>query len=111
VKLFYRTTIALCIFLAIAFLTAGTASAGTKPVADFTYTVNPGTYNVSTFYVEFTDTSTGEPTMWFWSFGDGTYSTVQNPTHEYISAGDYTVGLTVRNSWGISWYGETLHLV
>lgn len=110
-KILYKITIALCVFLAIVSLTAGTAAAGTKPVADFTYTVNDGTDNTSVFNVEFTDTSTGEPTQWFWSFGDDTYSTVQNPTHEYISAGDYMVTLTVRNSWGISWTTETLHLV
>jgi PKD repeat protein len=109
-KTIYKISI-IGILLAITSLTAGTAAAGTKPVADFTYTVNDGIYNTSVFNVQFTDTSIGEPTQWFWNFGDDTYSTVQNPTHEYISVGDYTVTLNVRNSWGISRTAEILHLV
>src|SRR5829696_2483406 len=30
-----------------------------------------------------------------WQFGDGTTSTEQFPTHQYVSEGDYTVQLTV----------------
>ena len=48
--------------------------------------------------VSFTDTSTGSPTSWSWSFGDGTSSTVQNPSKTYAAAGTYTVSLTASNS-------------
>lgn len=44
---------------------------------------------------QFTDTSTGNPTWWSWSFGDGTTSTQQSPSHCYASPGTYTVTLTV----------------
>lgn len=54
------------------------------------------------FTVTFTDTSIGNPTSWAWDFGDGSTSSVQNPTHEYIIAGDYTVTLTVANANGSS---------
>ena len=38
----------------------------------------------------------GEPGFsWYWDFGDGTTSTLQNPTHTYQSIGEYTVTLTV----------------
>jgi beta propeller repeat protein len=50
--------------------------------------------------VTFTDKSTGSPTSWKWSFGDGTYSTTKNPTHTYSEAGKYTVSLTVKNDAG-----------
>jgi len=50
--------------------------------------------------VKFTDASTGTPTKWKWSFGDGTSSTLQNPTHKYSAAGNYAVTLTVSNSAG-----------
>jgi YVTN family beta-propeller protein len=50
--------------------------------------------------VAFTDKSTGTPTKWKWTFGDGTTSTKQNPTHKYSKAGKYTVVLTVSNAAG-----------
>jgi PKD repeat protein len=34
---------------------------------------------------------------WNWSFGDGTSSTLQNPSHTYNSNGSYTVSLTVND--------------
>lgn len=52
--------------------------------------------------VDFTDNSTNSPTAWAWDFGDGNTSTEQNPTHVYAAAGDYTVALTVTNTFGNS---------
>ncbi|MCO5384235.1 MAG: PKD domain-containing protein [Methanosarcina barkeri] len=52
--------------------------------------------------VTFTDTSTGSPASWKWSFGDGNNSTDQNPANVYSKAGNYTVKLTVNNSAGSS---------
>jgi PKD repeat protein len=49
--------------------------------------------------VNFTDQSTGAAS-WDWDFGDGGSSTAQNPSHEYTSAGTYTVSLTVTNACG-----------
>ena len=45
--------------------------------------------------VNFTDYSTGSPKKWKWDFGDGTLSTLQNPTHVYGGIGRYTVTLEV----------------
>jgi PKD repeat protein len=45
--------------------------------------------------VSFTDHSTGSPSSWYWTFGDGTNSTVQNPTHTYKSAGTFKATLKV----------------
>jgi PKD repeat protein len=50
--------------------------------------------------VQFTDTSTGSPTSWLWDFGDGTTSTVHDPSHGYAVAGCYTVTLTVGENSG-----------
>jgi PKD repeat protein len=36
----------------------------------------------------------GTPTNWRWDFGDGTSSTLQNPTKSYVYAGTYTVVLS-----------------
>jgi PKD repeat protein len=52
--------------------------------------------------ITFTDTSTGSPTHWQWSFGDGTLSTLQNPTHSWTTAGTYTVSLNVTDGFDYS---------
>jgi gliding motility-associated-like protein len=52
----------------------------------------------------FTDKSTSTLAIsnWLWNFGDGSTSTLQNPTHTYASSGMYPVTLTVTNSGGCS---------
>jgi PKD repeat protein len=50
--------------------------------------------------VQFTDSSTGNPTLWQWSFGDGGTSAAQNPNHAFVAAGTYTVSLTIMNATG-----------
>ncbi|HEY0370781.1 MAG TPA: PKD domain-containing protein [Thermoanaerobaculia bacterium] len=52
--------------------------------------------------VAFTDRSSGAPSAWQWSFGDGGQSTVQHPTHVYGALGAYTVTLTAWNAAGSS---------
>ncbi|MHC1706592.1 MAG: M6 family metalloprotease domain-containing protein [Bacteroidales bacterium] len=48
--------------------------------------------------VSFSDLSTGSPTSWLWNFGDGNTSTLQNPTHQYMNPGTYTVTLIASNT-------------
>jgi PKD repeat protein len=50
--------------------------------------------------ITFTDQSTNTPTSWLWNFGDGQTSTLQNPSHQYATAGTYTVALTATNAGG-----------
>lgn len=51
--------------------------------------------------VQFYDTSsTGWPTGWYWTFGDGNTSTDQNPTHMYSGFGSFNVVLTAYNGTG-----------
>jgi PKD repeat protein len=52
----------------------------------------------------FADQSTdadGPITSWNWSFGDGTTSVLQSPTHSYSAAGSYPVTLTVTDGAGV----------
>jgi len=65
------------------------------PVADFT--ANP-TSGPAPLLVQFTDTSTGGPTLWSWDFGDGGTSTERNPAHTYTAEGVYTVTLTASDA-------------
>ena len=50
--------------------------------------------------VQFNDSSRGSPMSWSWDFGDGGTSIEQNPIHEYILPGYYTVALTATNAYG-----------
>ena len=67
------------------------------PVTSFT--TSPGAPVVGAV-VTYTDTSTGNPTVWAWIFGDGATSTLQNPTHSYSAVGSYTVTLVASNTAG-----------
>src|SRR5688500_492442 len=74
------------------------------PTADFSMDQDEGGAPLT---VQFTDESfTRVPLLgnanalipirtWAWSFGDGATSTIQNPEHEYISEGTYSVALTI----------------
>jgi len=67
------------------------------PVANFTSNL---TTVVRSLPVQFNDTSTGSPISWNWSFGDGTFSIIQNPIHAYTAVGPYSVMLNATNSYG-----------
>ncbi|HEU4666540.1 MAG TPA: PKD domain-containing protein [Arthrobacter sp.] len=71
--------------------------AAPAPAASFSATPTSGTVPLD---VAFTDTSSGTPTSWAWTFGDGGTSTDQNPVHTYGAAGTYTAKLTATNSAG-----------
>ena len=73
-----------------------TVLAAGAPAASFTGTPASGT---SPLTVSFTDSST-QPSSWNWSFGEGNFSTLQNPVHTYYRGGAYTVSLTVTNAKG-----------
>lgn len=52
--------------------------------------------------VNFYDESQGNIVSWQWSFGDNSYSNLQNPSHSYSATGFYNVKLTVTDDEGIS---------
>ncbi|MEE9443188.1 MAG: PKD domain-containing protein [candidate division Zixibacteria bacterium] len=66
------------------------------PHADFTADITTVCVNEP---VSFIDQSTNADD-WYWDFGDGNYSNVQNPVHTYATPGKYDVGLTVSNYCG-----------
>ena len=78
---------------------AATQTISVYPEAEFIGTPRSGVYPLT---VAFTDLSTGSPVSWLWDFGDGTTSTLQNPTHIYSSIGVYTVSLTVTGADSLS---------
>lgn len=62
-----------------------------KPTADFTGAPTTGE---APLLVSFSDLSIGNIDSWQWYFGDGDSSVLQNPTHEYLTPGNFTVSLT-----------------
>jgi len=77
------------------------------PVADFTYSVSSSFVPVT---VTFSNTSTNA-ISWIWDFGDGSTSTVMNPSHTYSTEGDYTVTLMAIGSNKTDTTAKVLHLV
>jgi PKD repeat protein len=70
------------------------------PTADFSYTPDrPTTLDV----IQFTDLSSdsdGSIINWTWDFGDGAFSYIQHPTHQYTQKTSYTVELLVADEDG-----------
>lgn len=77
------------------------------PTASFTGSPTSG-YNP--LNVTFTDSSSNTPTSWYWEFGDGNTSTLQNPSHVYLSSGTYNVNLKATNSAGSDWENKTSYI-
>jgi len=53
------------------------------------------TFGVAPLTVHFKDVSEGNPTSWFWKFGDGENDTIQHPVHVYSDPGVYSVTFTI----------------
>lgn len=73
------------------------AAATPAPVAEFAFAPSSPMAGQT---VSFSDASTGSPTSWAWSFGDGGTSTAQNPTHAFATPGTFSVALTATNAGG-----------
>jgi gliding motility-associated-like protein len=70
----------------------------TSPRADFTSDPGMETSIINPNF-RFFDQS-GGATIWNWSFGDNTFSILQNPVHTYAQTGIYTVKLVALNNDG-----------
>jgi gliding motility-associated-like protein len=72
----------------------------TEPIAQF---FPSDTVGCPPLLVSFTDESVtphGNIVQWEWDFGDGSFSSQQYPTHEYLTSGIYSVNLTVTTDLG-----------
>jgi subtilisin family serine protease len=82
-----------------------TLSTSSMPTALFSYApLSPAVGRP----IQFSDASTGLPAAWSWDFGDQTSSNVEDPSKTYSEAGEYTVRLTVSNSFGTSSSSQTV---
>jgi PKD repeat protein len=73
---------------------------GSDQISRYIYVSNPRAVaaftsdqidGLSPLEVRFTDTSTGQILNYFWDFGDGQESVVENPLHIYAAPGEYLV--------------------
>ncbi|MEE3876898.1 MULTISPECIES: S8 family serine peptidase [Vibrio] len=73
------------------------------PTAEFTYSIDSNDVNGLTVnFTDVSDDSDGYIGSWFWNFGDGNSSTIQNPSYSYQDYGTYTVTLTVTDDGGVT---------
>ena len=70
-----------------------------RPIAFFSANTLSGAAPLN---VTFTDKSYNKPDTYLWKFGDGTTSTLKNPSHTYPVPGYYKVSLTASNAAGSS---------
>ncbi|MEA3496221.1 MAG: PKD domain-containing protein, partial [Bacteroidota bacterium] len=72
--------------------------------ADFSSNVTSGCSPLS---VKFTNLSTGNPTSFYWNFGNGQTSVKINPSATYLNPGSYTVILKVSDANGTNTITKT----
>ena len=87
---YIKLSIVICILL-------GYVTTNAQLQASFSATPLSG---CSPHLVQFTNTSTGNPTSYLWNLGNGTQSSLPNPSVTYFTPGTYTVSLTVTNATG-----------
>jgi PKD repeat protein len=78
------------------------------PVTNFGVVLNATT--TCNGFVAFVDSTQNFPNSWFWDFGDGNTSTLQNPTHTYTATGLYTVKLVTSNVNGVDSLTKTNYI-
>ena len=78
-----------------------------QPVANFTANKTSG---CSPLTVQYTSTSTGNPTAYDWNLGNSNSSTLQNPSATYVVPGTYTVSLKVTNAAGNNTKTQTAYI-
>jgi PKD repeat protein len=88
------------------------AAEGSPPVSSYTL---QKTFIRIPGLLQANDTSTNTPTLWNWSWGDGTWTngTTQNATHTYTTRGKFSTLLLTSNAYGsnITPSAQTLRIV
>ncbi|MEX2016182.1 MAG: PKD domain-containing protein, partial [Candidatus Hydrogenedentales bacterium] len=79
-----------------AFITVGTL----PPVADFTADTRRPLVGDPVTFMDTSDGRTAPVTEWFWDFGDGTTSMLEQPVHIYNTTGTFDVSLRVTTEHG-----------
>jgi hypothetical protein len=75
-----------------------TLTIGATSVCQASYYLGVDTNNLYNIYIINNSTGTSSTTNYSWSFGDGSTSTLQYPTHQYSTFGLYNLCLTISDS-------------
>jgi PKD repeat protein len=78
--------------------TITTMGGGSSCVADFWSSPD----SLGGFYFNNNSSGTTSPVVYQWNFGDGAFSTLENPMHTYSTVGAYSVCLTITDASGCS---------
>lgn len=103
VRLAVRNVNTACLATDVAYIKVGE----TDCKAGFAYMAD-----MANMALKFTDESYGDVESWFWTFGNGNYSTEPNPEAVFRRPGWYQVGLTVTGAGGTcsDFYTESVYL-
>lgn len=83
-----------------------------NPLAAFQVLDTIGCSPLTTSFFDLSTSSIDAIDGWSWDFGDGTTSFQQNPQHNYLSSGSYTVTLTVTTMNGCqTTYARTVQVI
>ncbi|MDP4266178.1 MAG: PKD domain-containing protein [Bacteroidota bacterium] len=88
------------IFLTLIILSTGAYAQDLKPYANFSFdTVCLGK---TTNFKDKSVSGNSNINKWEWTFGDGKYGSISNPSHTYAKGGKYKVTLKIINAAGLS---------
>ena len=73
---------------------------GSYPVAGFNVNTLPICDNRAAIFTDATKLDVGTENYWYWNFGNGTTSSLQNPSPVNYTAGNYTVHFYVKTAEG-----------
>jgi gliding motility-associated-like protein len=71
-----------------------------SPEVNFSGTPQSGCFPLPAQFTDLSFPGSGTIASWQWDFGDGVFSTDQNPQHTFFSAGNFNVSLRVTNNFG-----------
>ena len=71
-----------------------------SPTADYSNTPEVGFVDIEVLFNDSSLANGDTIVSWFWDFGDGVTSILENPTHTYDTTGTFLVYLVVTNSEG-----------
>ncbi|MBC7261296.1 MAG: SBBP repeat-containing protein, partial [Chloroflexi bacterium] len=79
-----------------------TVTAHAGPTADFQASPQSCCAPLTVYFTDTSSAGDSPISSWYWTFGDGNGSSLQNPNHMYNTPGTYTVTLTVTDTFGCS---------